>query len=617
METTKFTPNTRALSRQLRAGLGRTASTKLVEMAESDDATAVDRAVSAWLLALHHSAAGSSRESLDYIEKYRGLAGRHVSVESNIDVPARVLELNLLTKMGSFEQAQAALADAARIHPGRVEFKLLAANLGRLRGIDPCAPLTALNEIYSGAGLSGLRFGKPQEISLERLVGERVPAVYGPKVSVLMPAYNCSQTIGVALNGLLAQSWRNLEIVVVDDCSSDDTWSVMEDFARKDDRIVPVQRTENGGAYAARNTALSRATGEYVTVNDADDWVHPQRIEVQMSGLIKKGHAANHTSGIRVDKSLNFQVNPGHGVMLVRNISSVLYRRENILKLGGWHELRVGADSELMERYETAFGKVEPIHPTLPLALILASDQSLTKKGPTSLASLNYGARKEYKAAYRHWHRQAPASKLLEKGPPPFSLPAICRTRNTRPVRCDILYVVDGAQPDLERYVSLWNAVHTNAVVQGFLDWPTPERAGTPRNANVQDAINAGTIQPVVWGETVNADVIVADLPCLGQVPEKLPEMGGTRGILAALDEREVRAADRAAFSDALGLQPEIAQDWAEFVQLIEDAFGIWIDRRIKAAPAITRIGFASRSEQVARARDRLGSLTRRLPRLA
>src|SRR5699024_11517758 len=85
------------------------------------------------------------------------------------------------------------------------------------------------------------------------------------------------------------QTCTNLEILIVDDCSTDNTYKMAQKYADTDDRIQVLQTETNSGAYTARNTALKIATGDFVTINEADDSSQPNKIRTQAQHLI------NHT----------------------------------------------------------------------------------------------------------------------------------------------------------------------------------------------------------------------------------------------------------------------------------------------------------------------------------
>lgn len=103
-----------------------------------------------------------------------------------------------------------------------------------------------------------------------------------PLVSILIPAYNAQQWIGYTLQSAITQTWPRKEIIVVDDGSTDQTAEVARRLAS---RQVTVVHTENRGAAAARNHALSISQGEYVQWLDADDLLAPDKIERQLATL--------------------------------------------------------------------------------------------------------------------------------------------------------------------------------------------------------------------------------------------------------------------------------------------------------------------------------------------
>ena len=97
------------------------------------------------------------------------------------------------------------------------------------------------------------------------------------EVSVIIPAYNTEKYIEKAIASVLAQTLENLEIIVVDDCSTDNTVKVVQSI--QDSRIRLLLNSENLGAGGARNRALEAAKGKWVAVLDSDDWYAPERLE--------------------------------------------------------------------------------------------------------------------------------------------------------------------------------------------------------------------------------------------------------------------------------------------------------------------------------------------------
>lgn len=97
-------------------------------------------------------------------------------------------------------------------------------------------------------------------------------------ISVILPVYNVSMYMDKCLNSLINQTYKNLEIILVDDGSTDDSGEKCEEWAKKDNRVVVI-RTENRGVGNARNTGIELATGKYLVFVDPDDWVDELFIE--------------------------------------------------------------------------------------------------------------------------------------------------------------------------------------------------------------------------------------------------------------------------------------------------------------------------------------------------
>lgn len=101
-----------------------------------------------------------------------------------------------------------------------------------------------------------------------------------PKVSVIIPTHNRPQLIGRAINSVLVQTFKDFEILVVDDASTDNTRQVVKQI--KDERIILISHQENKGGSAARNTGIKMARGEYIAfLDDDDEWI-PTKLEKQM-----------------------------------------------------------------------------------------------------------------------------------------------------------------------------------------------------------------------------------------------------------------------------------------------------------------------------------------------
>lgn len=104
------------------------------------------------------------------------------------------------------------------------------------------------------------------------------------KVSIIIPVYNSEQYLDQCLNSILDQHYQNLEVLTVDDGSKDGSLAILERLAAQDERIKVI-KTENHGQAVARQIALKKATGDYISFIDADDWVEPTFIETLVAGI--------------------------------------------------------------------------------------------------------------------------------------------------------------------------------------------------------------------------------------------------------------------------------------------------------------------------------------------
>ena len=105
-------------------------------------------------------------------------------------------------------------------------------------------------------------------------------------VSVIIPVYNVSRYLPQCFDSVISQTYRNLEIIVIDDGSTDDSGIICDQYAEKDDRIHVIH-TDNRGLASARNLGLENVSGEYISFIDSDDWIEPQTIEMFIGAALE------------------------------------------------------------------------------------------------------------------------------------------------------------------------------------------------------------------------------------------------------------------------------------------------------------------------------------------
>ena len=134
-------------------------------------------------------------------------------------------------------------------------------------------------------------------------------------ISVIVPVYNLEKDLPRCLDSILAQTHRALEVIVVDDGSRDGSRSVMEDYARRDDRVKPIFK-ENGGVTSARLRGVAEATGEWVGFVDGDDEIEPDMYERLLENARKYSADISHCGVLREfpDGRLDYYYNTGRFV---------------------------------------------------------------------------------------------------------------------------------------------------------------------------------------------------------------------------------------------------------------------------------------------------------------
>lgn len=109
-----------------------------------------------------------------------------------------------------------------------------------------------------------------------------------PLVSVIIPCFNCSNTIYKALDSVKIQNYRPIEIILINDCSSDTTWEILEEYNFENLSSKIITNPINKGIWATRNTGIVNASGEYLAFLDSDDeWVNPNKLSMQVNFLKK------------------------------------------------------------------------------------------------------------------------------------------------------------------------------------------------------------------------------------------------------------------------------------------------------------------------------------------
>ena len=115
-------------------------------------------------------------------------------------------------------------------------------------------------------------------------------------VSIITPSYNSSKFILECIESVLSQTYENWEMIIVDDCSKDNSKEIISELSTKDKRIKPIFLEKNVGAAEARNTAIRQSKGKYVAFLDSDDLWNPKKLEKQLSFMNENEIAFSYTT---------------------------------------------------------------------------------------------------------------------------------------------------------------------------------------------------------------------------------------------------------------------------------------------------------------------------------
>lgn len=121
-------------------------------------------------------------------------------------------------------------------------------------------------------------------------------------ISIVTPTWNCGKFISETIDSVLAQTYSNWEMLIVDDCSTDNTKEIVEQYQQKDSRIKYYCLEKNSGAAVARNTALKMAKGRWIAFLDSDDLWKPEKLEHQLRFMIENGYSFSYHNYTEIDE---------------------------------------------------------------------------------------------------------------------------------------------------------------------------------------------------------------------------------------------------------------------------------------------------------------------------
>lgn len=256
-----------------------------------------------------------------------------------------------------------------------------------------------------------------------------------PLVSVVMTVFNSEPWLEAAVESVLEQDWEHLELVIVDDRSTDGSATILRRLAKQDQRVRPFLLEENVGTYRAKNIGMSISRGQLLTFMDSDDTISRDRISSQTALLLEQGLVATTCNYIR--RTPKGELVPMGGLTERQALISLMFKRAVLGDIGWFDSVRTSADDEFFERIRHVYGRQAHGNVPLPLYHALHREQSLStgSLAPVNLSSADGESmlsepRRAYIAAYRQWYSELevaggrPYIPFNIMAPRPFPVPA-------------------------------------------------------------------------------------------------------------------------------------------------------------------------------------------------
>ena len=148
-------------------------------------------------------------------------------------------------------------------------------------------------------------------------------------ISVIVPVYNIESYLPRCLWCLSAQTYKNIQIILVDDASTDESGRILDTFADKDNRSIVIHHNQNYGLSAARNTGLKAADGTYVWFPDGDDYFHRDFLQLLYNAINKEGGydvaVAGWKETVNVDEDTESVINSDYSVLSQESYFSFVF----------------------------------------------------------------------------------------------------------------------------------------------------------------------------------------------------------------------------------------------------------------------------------------------------
>lgn len=512
---------------------------------------------------------------------------------SSLDKRARLIYVEALQSLGRHDEASELMEEFAFHDEMPHQETLIKCNRIASESTDVVttnpAWIDLLNSMYAKAGFLTLSVRPNSSVdALQNFYCQDVPEIRGVTVSVLMPTRNGSDRIGVAVESVLTQSWRNIELIIIDDASDEEHWKrIVEDYGNID-RVKLFRLEHPSGAYVARNYGLEHCTGEFVTVHDDDDWSHPQKIEIQVKEMLDNPDfvgCMSFQSRIGSDgQFLRINDNPEFNQ---RNYSSLLVRTKEVRQLGGWANLSRGADAEFHDRIKAITGRTVSGVDGPPMSFTKARQGSLTD-GEISKGALDF-SRQALGASYPEWHSRLrkDSNLIYHSSKYPYPVPeSMIPGHDLYATEYDVVYATDfrfkgGNSSLVAQEIAAASQLGLRVAVAQF-DSPVL-RSRPPMNAKVFDTLMEHNVPLVSFADNICVSLLVLRHPTILQYAENIrSQMKVSRSVIVANNAPMGADGSDAVYDmetcvsncrQSFGVEPEVVPESAQIRELLNIFF--------------------------------------------
>lgn len=242
--------------------------------------------------------------------------------------------------------------------------------------------------------------------NIDVLLSEYLSIKQEKKVSIVLTTYNIEDLVNISIDSLLEQTYKNIEIILVDDGSSDNTFDILRKYKYTyPDKIKLIKLHKNCGTYIAKNIGITYSSGDLITFHDADDWAHPQRIEEHV-----KAHQKSKKIKYSISKLLRLTEDgyfySKHIYPLDRlSMVSLMIDKSLISEIGYFRTHRLGSDTEYFERLKNftkyKFERIDKV-----LMFCSHRENSLTTSAETGIEGFGKNnKRQHYWNQWNKWHK--------------------------------------------------------------------------------------------------------------------------------------------------------------------------------------------------------------------